>query len=312
MKSTTLALATLAVLGISATVWATSTAHRPSLTYPTVTYGSRCGPAQAGSTWVNGTGGAMTGVTSLTIEQTEGEHNVRLPSASPMYYTGAEQGCRFTCLDGYDRDGGACTSSIGVSHDVGNGTITVSDGTHSYTIRDRNEGAIVAGTGKLINRYPGGTCTDSSNGGDCWDPSYGDYFQWGNTYGFANVGSLTTSPTLVPNASTYGPANPYTSSTFITQPGVASASKYDYWTGGQNDNLRGGAGDNGAIEGAGTDADRQGPCPAGFHVPSAGEWGGLLSTRWNATSGDLDSNVKADVYYDYNNGLPYFDYWQTD
>ncbi|MDR0859615.1 MAG: hypothetical protein LBO09_01150, partial [Candidatus Peribacteria bacterium] len=70
-KTTTLALATLAVLGVSVTLWATSTAHRPSVTYPSVTYGSRCGPAGTGTTWVSGTGGATTGVESLTIEQTE-------------------------------------------------------------------------------------------------------------------------------------------------------------------------------------------------------------------------------------------------
>ncbi|MDR0860742.1 MAG: hypothetical protein LBO09_07390, partial [Candidatus Peribacteria bacterium] len=73
MKTPTLVLATLVVLSIGATVRATisSTAHRPSVTYPSVTYGSRCGPAGTGTTWVSGTGGATTGVESLTIEQTE-------------------------------------------------------------------------------------------------------------------------------------------------------------------------------------------------------------------------------------------------
>jgi hypothetical protein len=40
-------------------------------------------------------------------------------------------------------------SSGGVSRDEINGTITVSDGTTSYTIMDKNLGATVAGTGKI-------------------------------------------------------------------------------------------------------------------------------------------------------------------
>jgi hypothetical protein len=125
---------------------------------------------------VSGTGGATTGVESLTIEQTEVSHNVWLPSAKPIYYTEADEGCRFECAEGYELDDGQeCVSSgpaLGVSHDEVAGTITVSDGTQFYTIMDRNLGATVAGTGKLYNGWAGGTCTNYGNGGDCWDPSY--------------------------------------------------------------------------------------------------------------------------------------------
>jgi hypothetical protein len=97
-----------------------------------------------------GTGGAMTGVESLTIEQTEVSDNVWLPTTEPIYYTESEEGCRFKCREGYAWDNGQeCVSSgptLGVSHDEVAGTITVTDGTQFYTIRDRNEGATVVGT----------------------------------------------------------------------------------------------------------------------------------------------------------------------
>lgn len=40
--------------------------------------------------------------------------------------------------------------------------------------------------------------------------------------------------------------------------------------------------------GADTDgAGRQGPCPAGFHVPGVGEWDVLLEYRRSVSSGDF-------------------------
>ncbi|MDR0649832.1 MAG: hypothetical protein LBG59_00010 [Candidatus Peribacteria bacterium] len=92
----------------------------------------------------------------------------------------------------------------------------------------------MAGTGKLHNF----NCNDYGNNWDCRDESYGDYFQRGNNYGFASSGAVSGSSELVPNASNYGPLSYYSGSTFITQPGVNSSSKRDYWKGGQNDNLR--------------------------------------------------------------------------
>lgn len=62
---------------------------------------------------------------------------------------------------------------------------------------------------------------------NCWK-----FYQWGNNYGFAYSGTITTSSTQV-DASNYGPWNYYSSSTFITR----SASPYD-WSSVQNDNLR--------------------------------------------------------------------------
>jgi hypothetical protein len=79
----------------------------------------------------------------------------------------------------------------------------------SYTIAACNLGASVAGTGEA---------------------SYGNYYQRGNNYGFANSGSLTTTSDTKPDASGYGPNSRYESGTFIT----AGTD----WSNVQNDNLR--------------------------------------------------------------------------
>lgn len=60
----------------------------------------------------------------------------------------------------------------------------------------------------------------------------GNYYQWGNNYGFPWTWSVTTSSTKV-DASGYGPWNYYSSSTFITP----STFPFD-WSSVQNDNLR--------------------------------------------------------------------------
>jgi hypothetical protein len=62
-----------------------------------------------------------------------------------------------------------------VYHDTGAGTITVTDGSTTYTIMDKNLGATVAGTGK-INDQDG--CITSTNGTTCRSESIGDYYQW--------------------------------------------------------------------------------------------------------------------------------------
>jgi uncharacterized protein (TIGR02145 family) len=56
----------------------------------------------------------------------------------------------------------------------------------------------------------------------------------------------------------------------------------------------------------GRDADRQGPCPTGYHIPSQAEWIGLMSTWWNIYSGQVtnswynssSSNVTAEFWGD--------------
>jgi hypothetical protein len=92
--------------------------------------------------------------------------------------TASDTECYFVCNFGYKRDGNSCieSSSGGISHDEVAGTITINDGTTSYTIMDKNLGATIAGTGSA---------------------SYGYYFQWGNNYRFPNSGNVTTSTNQV-------------------------------------------------------------------------------------------------------------------
>ncbi|MDR3169630.1 MAG: hypothetical protein LBU27_08050, partial [Candidatus Peribacteria bacterium] len=114
-KLPALVLTLIVLAGIGAVAYAvfTSTSHRASTLYPNVKYGSRCGPALAGSTRVDESGAP---VDSLAIEQTETAPNIWTPSATPVYYMGATEGCRFDCTVGYERDGASCPASAGVSH----------------------------------------------------------------------------------------------------------------------------------------------------------------------------------------------------
>ena len=159
----------------------------------------------------------------------------------------AENRCTFRCVDWYDRDATKkeCRSTV-----IEPGMpcawapdIMITNGITSFTIMACNLWSSVVGTGS---------------------ESYGDYFQWGNNYGFSSDPSaiLTTSPTQV-NASIYGPNNPYSSWTFITR---------QYRDSSDNRNLRGGEGDTTSSNGAGTHTDRRWPCPEGYHIPSVLEW----------------------------------------
>jgi hypothetical protein len=114
---------------------------------------------------VSGTGGATTGVESLTIEQTEVSDNVWLPSAKPIYYTEAEEGCRFTCAENYAWDNllQECKPTVAVAGMPCNGAPDITIG--SYTIQACNVGATVVGTGGATS-----------------SPSAGTHFQWGNNY----------------------------------------------------------------------------------------------------------------------------------
>ena len=119
----------------------------------------------------------------------------------------------------------------------------------------------------IMDRNLGATSNDITS-----SDSYGYHYQWGNNYGFPSDGSEITTGSEQVDASSYGPSNPYSSDTFI----IRSSSPYD-WSSVQNDNLRGGANDSesnnrGLDDLEDTATDRQGPCPDGYHVPSAGEW----------------------------------------
>jgi hypothetical protein len=107
------------------------------------------------------------GGTWKEIPQTQTSPNVREPNPVGTYNvsTDANQ-CYFVCDGGYERNTTACVVPAGVTHNPSEGTITVSDGTTTYTIMDKNLGATVAGI-------------DAS--------SYGNYYQRGNNYGFANT-----------------------------------------------------------------------------------------------------------------------------
>jgi hypothetical protein len=97
------------------------------------------------------------------IPQKEQSPNIWIPSLQPELFTGGQgtiEICTFECDTGYTWDGDSCESSKGIFY--GSGTITVSDGTTSITIMDRNLGATVAGTGKLYDGWPGGTCNETN------------------------------------------------------------------------------------------------------------------------------------------------------
>ncbi|MDR2541172.1 MAG: hypothetical protein LBD11_05405 [Candidatus Peribacteria bacterium] len=64
----------------------------------------------------------------------------------------------------------------------------------NYTISACNVGTSIAGLGSA---------------------SYGAMFQRGNNYGFPSVGTISTTSNTQVDASSYGPTNPYNSSTFI-------------------------------------------------------------------------------------------------
>ena len=100
--------------------------------------------------------------------------------------------------------------------------------------------------------------------------SYGNYYQRGNNYPMwdAFVATYTPNNKTRVNASAYWPGNPYSSATFV---------KYGYWDSSNNRNLRWGSGDTTTSNGVGTWWDRQGPCPDGYHIPSALERSQLLS-----------------------------------
>ena len=146
-------------------------------------------------------------------------------------------------------------SGFDTKRDFTGGLITITDWDETYTIMDRNLWATSTGV-------------DSSD-------SYWYYFQWWNNYWFPTAWSVATSSKKV-DASGYGPWHYYSSSTFIT----SSLSPWDR-SSVQNRNLRWWV--------SGTYEAMQWPCPEWYHVPSSGEWFGLLTMLW--FDGTYNSNV---------------------
>ena len=107
---------------------------------------------------------------------------------------------------------------------------------------------------------------------------YGNYYQRGNNYPMGDYSVTTYTPNSSTKVSAAGfwPNNPFSSATFI---------KASQWDSSNNKNLRWGSGDTLTGNGAGTREDRQGPCPSGYHVPSALERNQLLLGIPNSTDG---------------------------
>ncbi|MDR0650790.1 MAG: hypothetical protein LBG59_05320 [Candidatus Peribacteria bacterium] len=161
---------------------------------PAVEYRAVCRNLPVNAHWTDGS-------TRKEIPQTESSPNVWIPSPVGTYSgTDSLTECHFVCDDGYERTNGVCEASGGITYDPNAGTISITDGTTTYTIMDKNLGATVAGTGKLHNQDG---CTTTNNGTSCWSESIGDYFQRGNNYGFANSGTLLATTSTRPNASGY-------------------------------------------------------------------------------------------------------------
>ncbi len=141
--------------------------------------------------------------------------------------------------------GGGGAPIVGVTQEWTD--LVIYNGTDTYTIMDSNLWASIAGTGNT---------------------SYGYHFQRGNNYGFPISPSTIAlnSTTPAPNTTSYGPSNPYNSSTWIW----FFLDRND-WASQQNDNLRGNT--------TNTFIARKGPCPNGYHVPTWAERDWLIAAR---------------------------------
>ena len=157
-----------------------------------------------------------------------------------------------------------------VVHDVEKGLITVysQDKSYGITLQDKNLWATTVGTG---------------------ESSYGNYYQWGNNHG--NPAGSSTSTDLLTRDDSYNQKGYDGAVTSFIQNGNT---KFDIRSDNtSHDDLRGGANDS-ASNNYGYDLtthrvtnseNRQGPCPEGFHVPSAGEWSHLLELYYATQEG---------------------------
>ena len=130
--------------------------------------------------------------------------------------------------------------------------------------------------------------------------SYGFYYQWWNNYGFPTNWDLTNVSTSQMNVSSYWPSNPYNVPVFVVW--------FDNWaTSNDSTNLWWWEADNKNSDwwknmSKDSAKFRQWPCPAWYHVPSAGEWNDLLKywvadykTQWNNLN--LQTNSESDLNY---------------
>jgi uncharacterized protein (TIGR02145 family) len=125
-----------------------------------------------------------------------------------------------------------------------------------------NVGATTAYTNQTLTNCGGGAT-------DCdilLRSTIGSYYQWGRNNDITLQGTPTATLALAGTlAGGVGHSN------FITN---AVSSPFD-WIATQNDNLWGGAGTTstaGTFASQGSPAAMQGPCPAGYHVPTQFEW----------------------------------------
>ena len=168
------------------------------------------------------------------------------------------------------------------------GTITITYGTSSITMLDRNLWA---------------TSTDI----DSLD-SHGYHFQWWNNYGFTRVENDSTGFELSENVyigivdtSGYSRNNPYVSGTFIQQEDW----NYWDWSNPRNDDLWWWDWDyDNNWWNSSADYKRQWPCPAGFHVPSQSELNLLWDMYYYVGWYENDRSI----YY---NSYGHVLYWET-
>jgi len=202
-------------------------------------------------------------------------HYISLLQKSWTYYNGVLGDCQWKCDEWYTVDWDKCVIAqealCGIYdpsdfEDLDVYTITNTWAQLNYTLMDRNLWATQVFTWDRFNR-----CT------------YWYYYQWWNNYGFPNTWDIKTSTVQV-DVSWYGPNNPYSSDTFIIG--------HDNWysTNPSYNNLWWNTSNN--------VADRQWPCPDGYHV---------------ATRTDLMNISSHDVSLDYL--LPFADqrnkYWNV-
>lgn len=114
------------------------------------------------------------------------------------------------------------------------------------------------------NADTGTTVSGTTVGSPTWYQRYGAYYQWGRNVDVTTATGFT------------GPVSVDGGTGFI----INASSPYD-WLATQNDNLWGGQGTAstaGTFTSKGSPSAMQGPCPAGYHVPTQYEWWQTLST----------------------------------
>ena len=157
-------------------------------------------------------------------------------------------------------------------------TITISDGTHTYTLMDRNLWARVAWDPE-VNEFLNSNTWNYETESDY----YGYYYQWWNSYGFSTNTTTINNKKWVIKLNAI-PSN-YVSSTWSNP-----------WTPYYNEgyfplelsyNLR--------WDTTNTESARQWPCPRGWHVPSANEWESIHNA-WCISDGKEDGCTASEEF----------------